>query len=78
VQRTGAGATRRQLAEKHPGVVFHLFQLLQQVGVLHRRNVSNAIAGRSHRGPKIASLIGDSDCAVDNFPLINQRRAANI
>jgi len=78
VQRAGARAARRQLVEEHPGVVFDLFQLLEEIGVLHRRKVANANAGRSHRGPKIASLIGDSPYAVDNFPLINQRRAANI
>ena len=78
MQRAGARAAGRELVEQHPGVVFHLFQLAQQIRVLHARKLAKAIPGRSRRGPKLASLFGDRWRPVENFPLVNQRRAASI
>ena len=42
MERAGSRAARRQLAEKQPGVLLHLFQLLQQLGILHAEHVSKA------------------------------------
>ena len=77
MQCAGARAAGRKLVEQHPGVVFDLLQLAEELRVLHAATLANAIAGRSHRGPKITSLLDDSP-PVENFPLDNQRRAAII
>lgn len=78
MQRAGARTAGRKLVEQHPGVDLHLFQLPQEIRVLHACKLANAIAGRSHRGPKFASLNGDRLRLVENFPLGNQRRAASM
>lgn len=78
MQRAGTRAAGWKLVEQHPGVVLHLFQLSQEIRVLHESTLANASAGRSRRGPIFASLFGDSLRLVENFPLENQRRAASM
>ena len=60
MQRARARDAGRQLAEEHPGVVFDLLQLLEELGILHAETVAKRGAGRSRRGRKCASPIHDT------------------
>ena len=59
MQRARARDAGGQLAEEHPGVVFDLLQLLEELRILHAETLAKRAAGRSHRGRKCASPIHD-------------------
>jgi hypothetical protein len=76
VQRASASAARRQLVEQHPGVVFDLLQLLQEIGVLHARKLANEFAGRSRCDRR--TVVTDSRQRLPNrWKNSDQRRDAS-
>ena len=78
MQRSSAGAARRQLIEEHPGVVFHLLQLPEDFNAArrnedHAHTLAKRGAGRSRGARKSASLIDDSAyrlaASISNAPI---------